>query len=79
MNDIETEDSKRLILECKVTFGEDLLYPLNEAAKTVCELMNRATLSLLQGKKLRDEMGYTIEIYTPSFDDLLKARGIYRR
>tara|TARA_Y100000816_G_C26043226_1_gene546524 strand:+ start:561 stop:776 length:216 start_codon:yes stop_codon:yes gene_type:complete len=66
-------DSKRLILECKVTFGEHLLYPINEAAEMVCELMSRATLNLTQAKKLRDEMGYTIEMYTPSFDDLLKA------
>ena len=66
-------DSKTLILQCKVTFGEELLYPRNEAAEMVCELMSRATLNLTQAKKLRDEMGYTIEMYTPSFDDLLKA------
>ena len=66
-------DSKTLILQCKVTFGEELLYPINEAAEIVCELMSRATLNLTQAKKLRDEMGYTIEMYTPSFDDLLKA------
>ena len=66
-------DGFKLLLECKNTFGQDLLYPKNKEAETVCNLMNRATLNLTQAKQLRDEMGYTIEMYTPSFDDLLKA------
>jgi len=62
-----------LLMEYKPTFGQDLLYPKNKAAKMICEVMNRSTLNLAQAKQLRDDMGYTIEMYTPSFDDLLKA------
>ena len=66
-------DGFKLLLECKTTFGQDLLYPKNKAAKMICEVMDRSTQNLAQAKQLRDHMGYTIEMYTPSFDDLLEA------
>ena len=73
MNEPVEINGFELLMEYKPTFGHQLLYPKNKAAETVCSLMNRTTLNLTQAKQLRDEMGYTIEMYTPSFDDLLKA------
>jgi len=73
MNEPVEINGFELLMEYKLTYGHHLLYPKNKAAEAVCNLMSRATLNLTQAKQLRDEMGYTIEMYTPSFDDLLKA------
>ena len=47
-----------LLMEYKPTFGQDLLYPKNKAAKMICEVMNRSTLNLAQAKQLSLRVSY---------------------
>jgi len=47
-----------LIIELKNVYGNDLVYPICDKAKKLCELTNQKTFSKFAINKLK-ELGYT--------------------
>jgi len=56
----------KLLLYAKDVYGKTRYYPINETAKTICNLMNKKTFSR-DHLKLCDQAGWEVDVQYPEF------------
>jgi hypothetical protein len=56
----------QIIIEVKNVYGNETIYPVNDAAKVLAEIAGTKTLTR-RTLKLAQQLGYVVEIKQPSF------------
>ena len=62
--------SNVLVLEHFVSFGNDHFYPRNDVSENLCKFKNQKSLTIGNVIELQELMGYEIQMYVKSFDEI---------
>ena len=67
-----------LVLEHFVSFGNNHFYPKNDVAENICKFKNQKSLTMDNVLELKKQMGYEVQMYSKSFEEICNAPHPYK-